>query len=697
MLKKNWIPYLVYALLALAILGPLLRMGYIFAIDMLFTPRMDFSIQYYGLWESINTRLPLNLLIQLIDDLIPIWIVQKILLLGAFFLAGVGAHRLLPGGGVGSYFAGIFYMVNPFTYIRFVSGQWPFLLAYALIPFAVKAFMDMLERGGKRDILKLTVLTTMVGIMFVHALLMLFFVFLAILVIRVIRERKRSIELLGMGRSVTISAAVFLALNIYWLVPALLAEDSTLQGIGRGDMFFFSPNVNNMFDLVSLHGFWNLGYLYASDYLPFWPILFMFILFLGFYGLLCRLGERNVGLLRASLAIAGLLGFVLAMGVAFEITRAPFEWLFENVGFFRGFRDTHKFVALLCLAYAYLGGLGIEGIYTILMQKQKAIRSVTTSVFLALALLVPLVYTFPLFGTWGQLKVTDYPEEWYEVNEYLNQDKDDFNVLFLPWHLYMDFSWLPNTNQRLGNPAWQFFDKPIISGDNIEAAGQYSSSTNPVSGYVEFLLRHAHEIDNLGELLAPLNVKYIILTHEADYRNYDFVLDQSDMITAYQKGTITLIKNNHPVAKAYAVNSTIYIDNLEEYLEISREQDVTEHLYLFGDSSKDSGGVDGVQILDHIAKSPVRYQVGDTVNKYTIFILPQRQSTDNWEYNGQQAVRNLGVMPAFNSVASGGEILYSKFHRIYLPSYLVSATAWLLIAAWWLYRKQSSLSKQQLS
>jgi len=71
-------------------------------------------------------------------------------------------------------------------------------------------------------------------------------------------------------------------------------------------------------------------------------------------------------------------------------------------------------------------------------------------------------------GFWGQLKPTDYPEDWYEINDILNNDPQDFNVLFLPWHQYMDFKWIPNTQKRVANPASNFFDKPAIQGENTE-------------------------------------------------------------------------------------------------------------------------------------------------------------------------------------------------------------------------------------
>jgi len=33
----------------------------------------------------------------------------------------------------------------------------------------------------------------------------------------------------------------------------------------------------------------------------------------------------------------------------------------------------------------------------------------------------------------------------------------------------------------------------------------------------------------MGELLAPLNVKYVILVNEADYQTYDFLKNQKDL------------------------------------------------------------------------------------------------------------------------------------------------------------------------
>jgi len=52
-----------------------------------------------------------------------------------------------------------------------------------------------------------------------------------------------------------------------------------------------------------------------------------------------------------------------------------------------------------------------------------------------IALITPLIYSFTFFnGFAGQIKPTDYPADWYEVNDLLNQDNQDFKILFFPWH-----------------------------------------------------------------------------------------------------------------------------------------------------------------------------------------------------------------------------------------------------------------------
>jgi len=176
-------------------------------------------------------------------------------------------------------------------------------------------------------------------------------------------------------------------------------------------------------------------------------------------------------------------------------------------------------------------------------------------------------------------------------------------------------------------------------------------------------------------------VKYVILVHEADYKHYDFLYHQKDLKVELEKPGITLFRNEHPTAKVYAVDSVVHISSLDDYLELGKKHDVMEHLYVLGSTSeKDQNSFapgllppKEIEELNHIRKSPVRYEVEGTCRRYTIFTVPQNVSTEHWQYNGQQPVaKNLGLMPAFSSRPTDGEITYKRFYYVYLPAYVIS-------------------------
>jgi hypothetical protein len=279
-----------------------------------------------------------------------------------------------------------------------------------------------------------------------------------------------------------------------------------------------------------------------------------------------------------------------------------------------------------------------------------------------------------MFGTYGQLKPVDFPMDWYEVNAYLNKDSDDFNVLFLPWHQYMNYSWSPNRYKKLANPSREFFDKPVIRGDNIEVSDIYSQDQNPTSTYVEFLLDRAGSIQNLGELLSPLNVKYIILIKESDYGSYGFLRSQDDLALELEGPTILLFRNLHPTARAYGVNKIIAVEGLPEYLELSQKQDVLDSLYVVGESTTE-GTEAHRETIQLSRESPVVYRVAPHASRYLVFTVPQFSNWEHWEFNGRQSLGNLGFMPAFESNGAEGMIVYTRFRQVYLPSYAVSVMA----------------------
>jgi len=254
--------YLIfYAIISFAILGPLLLPGCILTLDMRLGPNVDLNIHLYGTSENIGSALgtPLYLPLWLVNKVAPFWLWQKIIFLLIFFLAGVGAHRLSPFKGAGSYFAGLLYMISPFIYVRFLAGQWTILAIYALFPFAIKAFIDLLQIRNKRNAIKVAILSTLVGMMSGHGFLLVFLAFFIILVVRMASQREKT-AIIETVKYVGISAAMFIVLNVYWLIPTLPAGGSIIEQIGQQDMLCFAPTPTShlgiMFATASMYGFW---------------------------------------------------------------------------------------------------------------------------------------------------------------------------------------------------------------------------------------------------------------------------------------------------------------------------------------------------------------------------------------------------------------------------------------------------------
>lgn len=274
------------------------------------------------------------------------------------------------------------------------------------------------------------------------------------------------------------------------------------------------------------------------------------------------------------LIIIGIISFIFAVGVSHPLTAKVYWFAYEHIPFFKGYREPHKFVGLLVLVYAYLGALGVNNILeklglcshtTLEVKTQKnsevkknklwipfprsesrtSFKGMIKKLKVGLPLIfisLPIIYSpLLLWGAGGQIKPVDYPKDWYQTNEFLKQDEQNFNVLFLPWHQYIGFNF---TGRVVANPAEKFFDKPIIQGDNMEFGAIYSQTNNPTSKYIEEnLVLNKGPVIELGQKLKKLDIKYIILAKEADWENYKFLNIQKDLKRIKESENLIIYKN----------------------------------------------------------------------------------------------------------------------------------------------------------
>lgn len=545
---------LAFLAVAVAAFLPTLGGGFLLQLDMVFAPdasHLRFALGskgplYYG-------RLPFVALLDAAALVLPEWTLQRAVLVGAVAGAGYAGYAaatvVLDSGAAGGdggrfearLFAGVLYAVNPFVYVRLLAGQWYFVLGYAVLPLAVVAFHAYVAGDRERPTRALA-WVTLVAVFDPHAAVLAALAGGATLLAALPAAGRRALE--RAGRFCVLAAGV----NAYWLLPAaaaLLAGDSQLSTVGAADLVAYAPRGsvlgNVPLSVSMLYGFWRGGYLYPFDVVPLWAVLgcFVALLALAVYGLIDADDPLAWGL--AGCAVAGGL---LGVGVAVP-TVAPLFRAFATTPVGAGMREAGKFVALLALAYALLGARGVDRLRADLeatLAEQGTTpdrRRAAVALFVVLVVSVPLAYTAPMvMGFSGGFQPTEYPDDWHAVDDRLDRDDGEYRVLYLPWHQYVRYDW---TGGIVASPAPLFFGPEVVASRDPDL-GVGSQATDPTHRRLDVLLESPPETE-LGRHVAPLGVKYVLLSRTADYERYDFLYEQSDLAVVYRGEQLVLFEN----------------------------------------------------------------------------------------------------------------------------------------------------------
>jgi hypothetical protein len=538
---------ILYTFLGLAITAPLFKPGYIFALDMVFGPRIELPTE-------VTSSYPFYLSLWLLNHVLPAQIIQKLLLLIIFFLSGFGAHRLsayliektkIKNKFIqyAPYYAGILYTINPFTYGRFMDGQFSVLFGYALLPFFTRSLFQLfLDKEPNRwQAVRLAGWAVLISIVSIHSLGPVAVLSISAALVALWKSRHEKRRLTNIFVHAAFSLLLFLAASSYWVVPMFNGSASRAELISNFDDRYIltfrtggSTDIGAIGNMLSLYGYWGERedrFEVPREHLVYWPILAGVIIALAGVGWWRHRRDRMVNIL----AIAALIGLVLAAG----LTVQPFSFfnrlLYDHVPFYRGFREPHKFVGLIALAYSALGSLG----FIHLAGRIKSWSSSWRQAALALLMILPIAYTPTLlWGGGGQLRATDYPADWYEIDQTIIS-KAKGRALFLPWHQYMRFDF---ADRVIANPAPIFFSGDVIAGDNAEIGLLERQIDSSEADVIEPLLSR-RDIQDAGARLAPLGVQYVILSKTADWEDYGWLDQQSDLRVIWESETLVVFSN----------------------------------------------------------------------------------------------------------------------------------------------------------
>lgn len=519
-LRSIWTKYTAISLLVLA---PLLLPGFILTLDMVFVPDPQFP-------ASVSNTYPIELLLWLLGLILPGDILQKIILLTILIFSGAGMHLLvrqvrplsLPARFwlIPCHAAGIFYMINPFVYSRFMAGQWLFLLGYALLPFFVRSLIILIAQPTLIRGATAGLLAALITCLSIHHIGILIIAAAACGCITIFRRRPAILKSL-----VSASAAglgTFILLSSFWLVPVMTgpSELSSASDFDRSHYEAFKTD-GGAASVIRLQGFWaesqNLFAL-PQAVMPGWGILFAGFWIVAIIGAVYAWRTSRT-------AFALSVGFII---IGIILSALPVIQAASTIlPLLSGYREPHKFASLIVLGYAILFAFGTARIIV------KARRPAYWSAGL---LCLPLLLApTMLWGFAGQLTPRQYPGQWHEADRHLalHAKKD---TLFLPWHQYAPFSF---SGRIVATPAEKFFSSPVIASNDPEFGNISPTVSDQRRHKISRLLRDK-PLD-IAAKLQHLGISNILLATEQDSADYAWIdvrpgikkIQQNDRLILY--------------------------------------------------------------------------------------------------------------------------------------------------------------------
>lgn len=534
---SDWFaPVLLFAVLGVIVLGPALRYGYVFLLDMPWPQKFQLS----DFTASGSAHVPISVLLTLANKVLPAWVLQKIVLVSILTLAGFSMYRLHRHFKVPRsrrYAAGIVYACNPFVLERLAGGQWLLLLGYAMLPFFVSRLVLFARNPNRKNTIRLAILYGIYPIISVHwwyiitlCIIPLAFKWLHSMI------RKKSTNKIRVMSYVAALALLVGLLNFRWLL-SLLKGTSKLSDISVADFRLFATAGDGLFGsigaVVSLYGFWQQHYaMPAVEGLMslMLPLIFLLLSAAGAWYLYKKFGK----IAAYPFALLPII-IILASGFGSPLTLPFTSVMIRLVPGYMGLRDTGKLVGVIAAIYAFYLPYGLA----VLQRELKKAWSILSNRRLIAGGFLLVYGVMMLGGFWGlngQLKAYPYPKGWAEAETFL-QVQGAQKIVVMPWRGYITLDFAHDT--FAANPAQLYFSPHVIQSTSVNNVSL--DAATPDSEY-DYLAREILYGNTATALLAykQKGIDYLVLLKTSDWQNYSLRLDTID--AAYEDKDIALYK-----------------------------------------------------------------------------------------------------------------------------------------------------------
>lgn len=451
-------PSLWSLILAVLLLGGALGPGYVLTYDMVWVPELTMRRDFWGMGSSLPRAVPSDLVVALLDDVVPGMALQKTVLLGSLVVAGTGAARLVPGAGIlGPLAAASLYVWNPFVVERMGIGHWPLLMTYACLPWIHLSARRLASDG--RGLPQLVLWIAFASLSPVGGLIAGLMALVGV-----------SVSVSGSGRGAR-RAAVWTfggvaAVNAPWAVAGALHGPGSVSDPAAVSLFSAQSEgvLPAWAAVVGLGGIWN------AEVVPGSRITWVAVVSLAVVLTVCAAGaapwlRRRSRADRLALAIPAILG--LAVALAGAAVPGAVGWLVTHLPGAGLVRDGTRFVALLAPLQALLFGLGVSRVVAAVPERRLGLSLGTVLVLTPVTLMPDAA-----FGVSGRLAAVSFPQEYAAAREALEGSQRAGHVgdvLALPFTSYRRPAW--NDGRRTLDPVGRYFPVDYLASDTLVVSG----------------------------------------------------------------------------------------------------------------------------------------------------------------------------------------------------------------------------------
>jgi hypothetical protein len=473
-------------LLAGLLLWPVTRGGYLLGHDMVFTPHQPLDAASIGVGSAPPRAVPQDVLVALAERVVDGAVVGRLGVVLPLLAAGCGVGVLLRRAPLAAALAATTaVMWNPFVTERLALGQWSLLWCYAALPWLLVAVLRGRGRAGwlgRAGALAGASITPTGGLI------------AAVCAVALVAGARRP------RREVVATAALALALQLPWVVPALVSTASATSdpaGVSAFSARAEHPG-GTLLSLLGGGGIWDAEVAPDSrgGLLPWlWLVVLAGAAVYGAPRLSALLGRRLVAIMAV---IAGL-GLLLALLPALPGGAALLRGAVQHLPGAGLLRDTQKWVLPLVVLEALLVGAAVA------RAVEAVPRAAWRAVVAVAALAVPLIALPDAPATLRPtMTPVHYPRDWAAVSAQAR----DGDAAVLPWGSYRIFGWTPG--RSVLDPAPRLLQVATVVDDRLAVSGTLLGGEDRRAAAVGAAFDTAAV---LPERLAAQGIAWVVVEH----------------------------------------------------------------------------------------------------------------------------------------------------------------------------------------